>query len=102
VNGITVCEQGQRGVLVQLSGEFDLHDLGNLRDALGGATGRPVAVVDLSGVTFMDIGATRELAVRAQLHAGRLKLRNPSRAVRASVAACGFESWFDFCAGGDS
>ena len=88
-------------MLVELAGEFDLHDLGTLRDALGGAAapGRPAAVVDLSGVTFLDIGATRELAIRSQLHADRLTLRNPSPAVRASVAACGFGSWFDFCAG---
>ena len=100
MSGISVREQGKSSVLVELSGEFDLHDLGNLCDALGGAApGRPAAVVDLSRVTFLDIGTTRELAVRSQLHAGRLMLRNPSRAVRASVAACGLESWFDFCAG---
>ncbi len=88
-------------MLVELAGEFDLHDLGALRDALGGAAspGRPAAVVDLSGITFLDIGTTRELAMRSQLHAGRLTLRNPSQAVRASVAACGFGVWFDFCAG---
>ena len=100
VSGISMRDGGESDVLIELSGEFDLHDLGNLRDALGAAApGRPAAVVDLSRVTFMDIGATRELAVRSQLRAGRLMLRNPSRAVRASVAACGLESWFDFCAG---
>lgn len=87
-------------MLVELSGEFDLHDLQDLREALAGAasSGR-VATVDLSGVTFLDIGTTRELAVSSQLHARQLVLRSPSEAVRASVAACGLESWFDFRAG---
>ncbi len=97
MSGIRVRDGGERDVLVELSGEFDVHDLEDLRDALGGAalSGRP-AVVDLSGVTFLDIGVTRELAVSAQLHAHGLSLSRPSRAVRASVAACGLESWFDF------
>jgi anti-anti-sigma factor len=88
---------GERNVLVELSGEFDLHDLQNLSDALGGAvsSGR-AAVVDLSGVTFLDVGTTRELAVRSQLHAHQMTLHSPSTAVHASVAACGLESWFDF------
>ena len=88
---------GGRDVLVELSGEFDQHDLQNLSDALGGAvsSGR-VAVVDLSGVTFLDVGTTRELAVRSQLHAHQMTLHSPSTAVHASVAACGLESWFDF------
>jgi len=88
-------------MLVELSGEFDLHDLQNLSDALGDAvsSGRAAVVVDLSGVTFLDVGTARELAVRSQLHAHQMTLHNPSWAVRASVAACGLESWFDFRAG---
>ena len=88
---------GESDMLVELSGEFDLHDLQNLSDALGDAvsSGR-AAVVDLSGVTFLDVGTTRELAVCSQLHAHQMTLHNPSWAVRASVAACGLESWFDF------
>jgi anti-anti-sigma factor len=88
---------GERDVLVELSGEFDLHDLQNLSDALGVAvsSGR-TAMVDLSGVTFLDVGAIRELAVRSQLHAHQMTLHNPSWVVGASVAACGLESWFDF------
>ena len=97
MNGISVRDGSEKDVLVELSGEFDLYDLEDVRDALGGAAlaGRP-AVVDLSGVTFLDVGVTRELAVRAQLHTHQLLLSRPSRAVRASVAACGLESWFDF------
>lgn len=87
----------ERNVLVELSGEFDLHDLEDLRDALSGAaSSRRVAVVDLSGVTFLDVESTRELAVSSQLHGHQLVLRSPSTAVHASVAACGLESWFDF------
>ena len=94
---ISMRDGGERDVLVELSGEFDQHDLQNLSDALGGAvsSGR-VAVVDLSGVTFLDVGTTRELAVRSQLHARQMTLHSPSTAVHASVAACGLESWFDF------
>lgn len=100
MSGIRVRDGGGKDVLVELSGEFDLHNLENLRGALGGAalSGRQ-AVVDLSGVTFLDIGATRELAVRAQVHAHQLLLSRPSGAVRASIAACGLESWFDFLPG---
>ena len=97
VSGISTQDGDERDVLVELSGEFDLHDLEDLRAALGGAasSGR-ATVVDLSGVTFLDVGTTRELAVRSQLHAHQMTLHSPSAAVRASVAACGLESWFDF------
>ncbi len=81
--------------LVELSGEFDARDLEDLRDVLNEAGEEP-AIVDLSGVTFLDVQATRELAVRLQLHAGNLVFTRPSWAVRASVAACGYESWFGF------
>jgi anti-anti-sigma factor len=97
VSGISTRDGDGRDVQVKLSGEFDLHDLEDLRAALDGAaaSGR-AAVVDLSGVTFLDVGTTRELAVRSQLHAHQMTLRSPSAAVHASVAACGLESWFDF------
>lgn len=101
MSGISVLEQGEGGTLVELRGEFDLHDLEKLRGALGGALdeastpARP-AVVDLSGVTFLDIGATRELAICSQLYARRMIFLSPSPAVLASVAACGLTDWFDF------
>lgn len=81
--------------LVELSGEFDVRDLECLREVLNEA-GERNAVVDLSRVTFLDLQTTRELAVRLQIFAGRLVFRRPSRAVRASVAACGYETWFRF------
>jgi anti-anti-sigma factor len=96
--GIEVRERGEGGVMVELRGEFDHHNLEDLREALDAVVAllRP-AMVDLSGVTFFDIGAIRELAVRSCLHACHLSLRNPSWQIRASVAACGFEEWLDFC-----
>ncbi len=84
--------------LVELSGEFDARDLEHLREMLDEA-GERTAVVDLSRVTFLDLQTTRELAVRLQIHAGNLVFRRPSWAVRASVAACGYETWFRFEAG---
>jgi anti-anti-sigma regulatory factor len=86
------------GRMVELSGEFDWKDLRDLRETLDEA-GERGAVVDLSEVTFLDLQATRELAVRSQLHAGNLLLKRPSWAVLASIAACGYEPWFDFVAG---
>ncbi|QIN80186.1 STAS domain-containing protein [Rubrobacter marinus] len=87
------------GEVVELSGEFDVRDLESLRARLDEA-GERTAVVDLSGVTFLDLQTTRELAVRLQIHAGSLVFRHPSWAVRASVAACGYENWFRFDAEG--
>ena len=81
--------------LVELSGEFDARDLECLREALDEA-GERTAVLDLSGVTFLDLQTTRELAVRLQIHAGNLVLKRPSWAVRSSIAACGYENWFRF------
>lgn len=81
--------------LLELSGEFDLGDLEYLREKLDEA-GQRSSVVDLSGVTFLDLQATRELAVRLQLHSGNLLFKRPSWAVLASIAACGYEPWFDF------
>lgn len=95
--GIELREWDEGGVQVELWGEFDLHNLTALRDALSGVVAlRRPTVVDLSGITFLDVGATRELTVLSRLYAHHLALRNPSRQVRRSVAACGFESWFDF------
>lgn len=84
--------------LVELSGEFDLRDLANLREVLDEA-GEGTTVVDLSGVTFLDMQTTRELAVRLQIHAGSLVFRRPSWAVLKSIAAFGYEPWFSFGAG---
>jgi anti-anti-sigma regulatory factor len=65
------------------------------------STLRRSTMVDLSEVTFLDVGATRELTIRSRLYAHRLTLCNPSPEVRASVDACGFQEWFDFHSGSE-
>ncbi|MDQ4105868.1 MAG: hypothetical protein M3157_01665 [Actinomycetota bacterium] len=97
MSGIEVREQGERGVLVELRGEFDRHNLEKLRRTLEGvlALRRPAAV-DLSKTTFLDVGATRELAVLSRLYTHHLTLHNPSWQVRASTAACGLEAWIEY------
>ncbi|MGH3145064.1 MAG: STAS domain-containing protein [Rubrobacter sp.] len=94
---IEVREWGEGGVLVELRGEFDGHNLENLRRILDSVVAlRRPTMVDLSGVTFLDVNATRELTVWSRLYAHHLTFRNPSPQVCASVAACGFDEWFDF------
>jgi hypothetical protein len=57
---------------------------------------RESTLVDLSGVTFLDVGTSRELVVRSLPYAYRLTLRNPSWQVRASMMGCGFGAWANF------
>jgi anti-anti-sigma regulatory factor len=84
-------------VLVELRGEFDRHNLENLQGTLNDVAAlRQSTLVDLSGVTFLDVGTSRELAIRSLLYAHRLILRNPSWQVRASMVACGFGAWATF------
>ena len=62
VSGIEVREWGKGGVLVELRGEFDKHNLKNLRETLSDVVAlRRPTLVDLSEVTFLDVAATREL-----------------------------------------
>ena len=97
MSGVEVREWGKRGVLVELRGEFDRHDLGGLGEVLSDVTAlRRPTLVDLSGVTFLDAGTIRELAIRSQLCANHLTLVNPSWQVRASARACGVGAWLDF------
>ena len=82
---------------IQLRGEFDLTSVTELRTILDNvASLRRPTIVDLSGVTFLDLQSTRELAVRSQLYAHHLALVNPSRQARASVKACKLEDWVRF------
>jgi hypothetical protein len=84
-------------MLVELWGEFDLFSLGDLCRTLNGILGlRKKTLVDLSGITFLDLASARELAVRAQLYAHHLTLHNPSPQVTASVKAFGLAGWIPF------
>jgi anti-anti-sigma regulatory factor len=80
---------------VELRGEWDLSSLNYLRETLGSVldAGRS-AIVDLSGITFLDLNSARELAVHSQLYA--LYLRDPSPQVTASLDAFGLRGWFHF------
>ena len=80
------------GVLVELSGEFDVSCWKAFRYALRRATsfGQPI-FLDLSGVTFMDSLHIRELAIWATMGAAPLRLCRPSWQVERSVTACDLE-----------
>jgi anti-anti-sigma regulatory factor len=94
--GIEVRESGV-GVSVELWGEFDVFSLGDLCRTLNGVLDLPKkTLVDLSGITFLDLASARELAVRAQLYAHHLALHNPSPQVTASVEAFGLGNWIPF------
>lgn len=95
MSGIEVRKSNEGDVLIELRGEFDRHNLEDLRETLSGvmALERPT-LVDLAGVTFLDVGATRELAIRSHPYAQHLTLSNPSWQARASATACGFGTWF--------
>lgn len=92
--GMRVREDGCGGLLAELFGEFDLRNLACLRSFLEDiAELGPPATVDLSGVSFLDLGAARELAVCSQLYAERISLRGPSPQVLRSLDAFGLRGW---------
>ena len=94
---ILVHEPSRTGILVELSGEFDVgakRALGKMLDGVA-RWDRPV-YVDLSGVTFLDASCLWELVVQYQLHGDHLTLSNPSWQVELSVAACDLEGWISF------
>ena len=88
--------------MVELWGELDLFSLEELRETLNRVLGsmKP-ALVDLSGITFLDLCSARELAVRCQLWDRLLTLRNPSPQVSASVESFGLGEWISFHPGAD-
>jgi len=75
-----------------MRGEFDAYSLPDMRRMLDRACqfGRPV-VVDLSGVTFLDLQSARELVVRSLIQAHQIAFENPSPGVLASVRALGMD-----------
>ena len=98
--GIRVSDLDNRGILVELSGEFDVRDLEPLRRTLEGVSNSGLPTyVDLSGVTFLDVRCTRELAVRFDVYGRRLVLRNLSWQAEASFRACGFLDRIASCPG---
>ncbi len=91
--GIELRESGT-GVVVELWGEFDIFSLRDLREALNEVlTLRRPALVDLSGITFLDLQSAREFAVRSLLYAGHLSFAGPSPEALASIKALGLEGW---------
>ena len=94
--GLEVHEHGTV-TMVRMWGELDLFTLDVLRETLGRVLdlGRPT-LVDLSGITFLDLASARELAASFQLHPGYLTLCNPSRWVLASIEAFGLGEWIRF------
>lgn len=94
---IIVRSSGDGGMTIELRGELDLASVDELRITLDNvASLSKPTTVDLSGVTFMDLQSTRELAVRYQLYAHHFSLVNPSWQARASVKACKLEEWIHF------
>ena len=78
------------GRRVGIGGEFDLRNLGDLREALRDVPrSEEPLVVDLSEVTFLDSQCVRELAAWKLLHPDLMQLRDPSWQARSSFVACG-------------
>ncbi len=91
--GIELRETGT-GMTVELWGEFDLFSLRDLRGALSEvSTLRRPTLVDLSGITFLDLQSAREFAFRSLLYARHLSFANPSAEALASIKALGLEGW---------
>jgi anti-anti-sigma regulatory factor len=73
-------------------GELDIFCIGELKGTLADVSSRPGPVLmDLSGISFLDLQSARELAVRSLLHERHLTLINPSYQVTATVEALGLE-----------
>ena len=91
--GIELRESGT-GMVMELWGKFDIFSLLDLREALGKVSKlRRPTLVDLSGITFLDLQSAREFAVRSLLYARYLALANPSAEALASIKALGLEGW---------
>lgn len=89
-HAIELTESEGEGTLLELRGDLDIFSLPELNAALDrvAGLGRP-ALVDLSGITFLDARSAREIAVRSWLHGRLVAFVNPSWQVIASLTACG-------------
>jgi len=93
--GIEVRESGAV-MLVELWGEFDVFCMGELQGALNDASSRRgLVMVDLSGITFLDLRSARELALRSMLRPRGPVFVDPSPQVKATMAALGLGGWMD-------
>ena len=91
--GIELRESGT-GMVVKLWGEFDIFSLLDLREALGKVSKlRRPTLVDLSGITFLDLQSALEFAVRALLYARYVSFGNRSAEALASIRGLGLEGW---------
>jgi anti-anti-sigma factor len=78
--------------VITLSGELDLSNVAEMRSSLARAVGP--AVVDLSGVTYLDSTALYELgALRKRV--GNVVLVGPSPQIRRTLEIVGFTKIFD-------
>ena len=86
-------ESGE-GLLVELWGEWDIFSLGELEKMLTDVSSRPGStLMDLSGISFLDLQSARELALRSLLYKQELKLCNSSSQVMATL---GLEDRLEF------
>jgi anti-anti-sigma regulatory factor len=75
ISNIRVERRNPGSFEISLSGEFDLQDLGALRAALEEvANSEAKVMVDLAGVTFLDLGCARQLAASCRLCGERLTI----------------------------
>jgi len=82
------------GLQVELWGEFDLFCIEELRKLFSDVSARrgPI-LIDLSGITFLDLQSAREIAGRSMLCQGHLTFLSPSPEVMATFRVLGLESW---------
>lgn len=89
MHGIDVSGLGS-GLLVELCGEFDVFCMEELKGALDEASScRGPVLVDLSGITFIDLCSARELALRSTPGPGQPTFVYPSSQVMATMSAIG-------------
>ena len=83
-------------MLVELCGEFDVFCMEDLKGTLDEASSlRGPMLIDLSGITFLDLCSARELAARSTLGPNRPNFVYPSPQVTATMSALGIEGWSD-------
>jgi len=85
--------------VIALSGELDMSNASDLRASLGSAVGP--AVVDLSGVTYLDSTALYELALLRR-RVGSVVLVVPSPQIRRTLEIVGFSKTFRIVEAADS